>query len=146
MMVTNTTSRNWYQLLVMVLTVFWVADAWLSNSAQETITASFPAWSQSLWYGGLIAGALITAAGIMINTYVGLRVEQAGLLILTGLCIGYDIAFIAFAGRTNLAHILLVVPLIALFAVINFARARQIDLEIDTLRHGLRRLASPEAT
>lgn len=138
--------RNWYQLLIMVLTVFWVVTAWASGSAQESITASFPTWSQNLWYGGLVIGAVIAAVGIIVNTYAGLRIEQAGLLLLTGICIGFDIAFVAFASRASLAHIVLVVPLVALFAVINFIRARQIDREIDTVRHGLRKLAGPEPT
>lgn len=138
--------RNWYQLMLMILTVFWVVMAWASGSAQESITATFPTWSQNLWYGGLFVGALLTAAGIILDTYVGLRVEQAGLFILVGICIGYDMAFLGFAYRGGLVHILTVGPLIALYAVINFARARQIDKQIDALSHGLQRLAAPEPT
>lgn len=145
-MMTTTTGRNWYQLLLMVLTMFWVLTAWLSGSAGEAITASFPAWSQALWYGGLTLGALVTAAGIIAGTFTGMLIEKAGLYVLVGICAGYDVAFLAFAGRANPVHVILIVALIALYTVINFARARQIDKEIDTLKHGLRKLAAPEAT
>lgn len=136
------TGRNWYQLMLMVLTVFWAATAWLSNSTNETITASFPWWSQSLWYFGLIAGAAVTAVGIIMHTVTGLLVEKSGLFILVGICAGYDVAFLAFAGRADPGHVILIVALIALYAVINFARARQIHKAILDLKHGLRKLAA----
>jgi hypothetical protein len=137
-----TTGRNWYQLLLMVLTVFWVATAWMSGSTDQSITASFPWWSRSLWYFGLTIGAAVTAVGIIMHTFTGLLVEKAGLFILVGICAGYVVAFLAFAGRADPVHVISIVALIALYAAINIARARQIHRDIVGLKHGLRKLAA----
>jgi hypothetical protein len=128
----------------MVLTVFWVATAWLSGSSGEVITASFPTWSQALWYGGLTVGAVVVATGIILHNFTGLLVEKSGLLVLIGICTGYGVAFLAFADRAGIVHVILIVSLIALYAGINWARVRQIYKEIRTLKHGLQKLAAPE--
>jgi hypothetical protein len=139
-----TTGRNWYQLMLMVLTIFWVVTAWVSNNAGQAITASFPVWSQTLWYGGLVVGALVTTIGIVLHNFIGLLVEKSGLLALVGICAGYSVAFLSFAGRAGIVHVILIVALIALYAGINWARVWQINKEIHTLKLGLRKLATPE--
>lgn len=84
-----------------------------------------------------------------LHNLAGLRIEQAALLWLAGLCGFYGVIFLAHAGRAELGHVLYVVPLVLAFAAVNLVRARQITREIDQARQGLRRLGDvlnrPEA-
>ncbi|MGH3776503.1 MAG: hypothetical protein ACRDRR_12365 [Pseudonocardiaceae bacterium] len=53
-----TEGRNYHGAYLMLLTVAFATTAWLSRSEQQVIAATFRAWSQHLWYGGLVGGAL----------------------------------------------------------------------------------------
>lgn len=142
-----TAGRNWYQVFLMALTAGWAIYSWMSGSAGETITATFPAWSQGLWYICLILGSVMALFGVALGTVTGLLVEQSGLFILAGICSGYGLAFLAFAGRADPAHVAYSVSLVLVYAVVNLARARQIHKDIASLKRGLRKLAAaPEAT
>lgn len=134
--------RNWHEVYLLVLTVVFAGIAGASRSEQQTIAATFPAWSQYLWYGGLATGALLALAGIALHTVTGMLIEGAALIGLAGLCSAYGAAFLAYAGRADLFHAVFVVAFVAAYAGVNLARARQVRREVDTFRAELRRLAA----
>lgn len=140
--------RSWYQVYLLVLTVLWAAAGWFTGSDGRVIAETFPAWSRHLWYGGLVAGAVLALVGIALHTVVGLLVERVALFVLAGLCGAYGLAFLAYAGRADVGHVLYVVPLVLAYAAVNLVRARQIRRELDQTHRELRRLAdalNPEA-
>lgn len=139
-----TTGRNWYQVYLLVLTMVFVGSAWLSGGEGQVIAATFPAWSQYLWYGGLLIGAAAALVGIGLGTVVGLLIERAALFWLAGLCGAYGMAFLAFSSRSDVFHAVYVVTFVALFALANLTRARAIRRDIDRLRWTLRRLGDTE--
>lgn len=134
------TGRNWYEMYLMVLTLLFAISAWATGSSQETLTATFPIWSQNLWYGGLVISAIVVLIGITMNTLTGLLIERAALLFLTGICVGYGLVFFAVASRTSALHAVYVVVLVLAYAVVNVARALQINGELTRIRYGLNQL------
>lgn len=136
------TGRNWHGAYLAVLTVLFALEAWLSGSQQQVIAATFPAWSRHLWYGGLITGALLVLAGIVLHTVTGLLIERAALFVLAALCGAYGLAFLAASTRAGAdpGHLVYAVVLVLAFAGVNLLRARQIRREIDQTRSELRRL------
>lgn len=82
----------------------FVGGSWATGSQDQVITATFPSWSQQLWYGGLLLGALIALIGIALHTVAGLLIERGALFWLSGLCAAYGCAFLASAGRAGAFH------------------------------------------
>lgn len=142
----TTSGRNWHEIYLLVLTVAFATSGVLTQSSGQVITATFPSWGQRLWYGGLIIGALVALAGIVLHSVTGLLVERAALLGLAGLCGAYGLAFLATASRAGLFHAVFVVVLVGAYALVNLARAVQVRRDIDALRTDLQKLAAPEAT
>jgi hypothetical protein len=138
--------RNWYEVYLMVLTVLFVVSAWSTDSARETLTATFPVWSQNLWYGGLIVSATLVLTGIVLGTVTGLMIERAALLVLTGLCVGYGLVFFAVAGRGSASHGIYVVVLVLAYAAVNITRAFQINTDLRQIRSSLHQLAERPVT
>ncbi len=77
-----TAGRNWYEAYLMLLTAAFAVSAWATGSEAQVIAATFPAWSQYLWYGGLTAGAVLALAGIALGTVPGLLLERGALFCL----------------------------------------------------------------
>jgi uncharacterized membrane protein len=142
----NSIGRNWHEVYLLVLTILFAVTGWLTDSKEQIITATFPAWAQSFWYGGLAAGAVLALVGIALHTLTGLLVERAGLFALAGLCGAYGLTFGALAGRVDPVHSVAITLLVFAFAAVNLARAGQIRREVNGVRHDLRKLASPEVT
>ena len=44
--------RNWFEVYMMTLTAAFAVSAWATASAQQSIAATFPAWSQHIWVRG----------------------------------------------------------------------------------------------
>lgn len=132
--------RNWYEVYLMVLTLLFAISAWTTGSSQETLIATFPIWSQNLWYGGLVVSALAVLAGIVMNTLTGLLIERAALLILTGICAGYGLVFFAVSSRTSALHASYVVVLVLAYAAVNVTRALQVGSELTRIRRELSQL------
>lgn len=80
-----TAGRNWHGAYLAVLTVVFALEAWLSGSQQQVIAATFPGLARNLWYGGLIAGAVLVLIGVTLHTVTGLLIERAALFLLAGL-------------------------------------------------------------
>jgi hypothetical protein len=142
--------RNWHEVYLLVLTVAFAAMAWATGSQEQTIAGTFPAWSQQLWYGGLVVGAVVGLLGIALHTLTGMLIERAALLGLSGLCAAYGAAFLAHASRADLFHAVFVVVFVAAYAVVNLARACQVRREINQVRAQLQwiaavRSAAPES-
>lgn len=135
------TGRNWHEIYLLVLTIGFALSGWLTSSSEQVITASYPVWSQFVWYGGLIAGASIALVGIALHTLTGLLIERAALFGIAGLCGAYGMAFLATAGRADPFHAVFVVVLVGVYAAINLARAFQVRRDIDQIRLGLQKLA-----
>ncbi|MGH3987823.1 MAG: hypothetical protein ACRDTZ_10945 [Pseudonocardiaceae bacterium] len=133
--------RNWYEVYLLVLAVMWVATAWLTGSADQTIVRTFPSWSQHLWYGGLLVGVMVALLGITLASVAGLLVERAALFWLAGLCMAYGLAFWAAADRSDPYHAAYVVVFVLGFAAVNLARATQIRSAVDAKRAALRKMA-----
>lgn len=125
-------ARHRHEVYLLVLTMAFARMAWASDSAERTIVATYPAWSQAIWYG-LIRGALLALVGIAWRSLNGLLLEGAALA-LAGLCGSYGFAFLIHAGRADLSHVVFVVAFVAVFAAVNLARARQIGTEITARR------------
>lgn len=136
--------RNWYQVYLLVLTMVFVGGSWATGNEDQVITATFPSWSQYLWYGGLLTGALVALVGIALNTVVGLLIERGALFWLSGLCASYGCAFLAFAGRADAFHAVYVVTFVLTFASVNLVRTRQVRHDVDAMRAQLQRLAPLE--
>lgn len=132
--------RNWYQIYLLVLTMVFVGFAWATGSESQVITATFPGFMQVIWYGGLLAGALVTLVGIAMHTVTGFLIERGALFWLAGLCTAYGLAFMAYAAQADPFHAAYVVVFVLAFAAVNLARARQIRGDIDKMRADLRRL------
>lgn len=122
--------RHWHEALLLVLAVAFAAQAWASGSEQQTITATYPAWAQAIWYGGLILGSLVALVGIIWHGHTGLLIERAALLGLAGVSASYGLAFLIHSGRADLFHAVYVVVFVGAFAAVNIARAQQIRREI----------------
>lgn len=137
--------RNWYQVYLLTLAMVFVGGAWATGSEAQVIAATFPSWSQALWYGGLLTGSLVALAGIGMNTVTGFLIERGAMFWLAGLCGCYGLAFLAFAGRADTFHAVYVVSFVLAFALVNLVRARQIRHDVDRMRAQLRCLAPPEA-
>lgn len=50
--------RNWHEVYLLVLAIVFVGASRLTGGEGQVIAATFPAWSQHLWYGGLLVGSV----------------------------------------------------------------------------------------
>lgn len=139
-----TTSRNWYEVFLLVLTALWAVSGWVTSSEGQQIALTFPPWARDLWYGGLLFCALAALMGVAMAGVTGLMVERGALFVLAGLCGCYGLVFFARAGVADPLHAAYVVVLVLAYAGVNLARAVQIRRELDLVRHGLRHLAGTE--
>lgn len=141
---TGGSGRNWYQVYLLVLTMVFVGGSWVTGSAGQVITATFPSWSQYLWYGGLLLGAVVALVGIALHSVTGLLIERGALFWLAGLCAAYGCAFLAFAERADIFHAVFVVTFVLTFALVNLVRAWQVRRDVDAILAQLRYLQSSE--
>lgn len=101
-----------------MLTVAFSVSSWASGSRDQVIAATFPSWSQYLWHGGLIMGAVLALVGLALHTVAGLLVERGARFWLAGLYGCYGVEFLAFAGRADLGHAVYVVVLVNAYALV----------------------------
>lgn len=156
--------RNWHEAYLLMLSVLYGVGGLVSGQSSKAIDATFPAWGALGWYIGLITGAALGLAGIILETSsvdqepppptmlvkrlrrwrTGLILERSSMRLLVGLCTAYVLGALATSSITQVTAAF-GASLVAAFALANFARARQISRRLPKVEAALRVLADPGA-
>lgn len=137
-------TRNYYEIFLLFLTVGFAATWGLMNNGE--VTSVFPAWARTIWFTGLAIGAVLAVGGEIIFTNAALAIERAALLFLTGLIMAYTLAFVLIGVRiSSIGHVAYVAAALAIFAFVNYMRARQITQQVRAMCAVYSRLPSIEA-
>lgn len=105
-----------------------------------SIEDAFPGHLQALWYAGLCVGGVIGLLGITKSGITGALIEQAAMLLLTGIMLSFAVAAVGHTGIQALPAGLILTG----FSVANAVRARQIHQDLQILRGHLRSLPPRE--
>jgi hypothetical protein len=83
--------RNVFEVFLMLLAIMSGLTGLFEPTPVTPVPGEplLPIWGRLIWYGGLVLGGLITLSGLSIGLPHGLRVEQAGLLLLVGSGLSY---------------------------------------------------------
>lgn len=132
--------RNWFEAYLLVLALGSGTQGLLGRGGSRTVEASFPAWGQYLWFGGLLAGSLLALAGVALASVVGTLLERAALFLLAGLSGGYTIGAVVLC-VVDTGPSAYATTLVAGFGLLCLTRTRQIRSDLDARRQALRKLA-----
>jgi hypothetical protein len=119
------------------------------NTQASSIAESFPGNTRFLWYLGILTGGVVSLTGIVVQTTVGhsepgyvtvikrivtgALIEQAGMILLTGIMVAFSFAAFAKTGVPAISGVLILGGL----GVANLVRAWQIHQDIMILRREL---------
>jgi len=91
--------RNPFEVLLLVACAMaGVIGLVAPNASANAITAALPHWEVLCWYSGLLAGGVISLAGVFARGVTSLFVERVGIILLACLMLAYALALFAQVG------------------------------------------------
>jgi hypothetical protein len=127
-------ARNSHEVFLLVAALLsGIVGLALPGSHGRAVVAAFPGWFQTLWYAGLLAGAVLSMIGVLRGDVVGALVERGGQLILAGFSTAYAAGLAIFAGLPASPAAFITVA----FGAACFLRSVQIKSSVRALREGL---------
>jgi len=91
--------RNPFEVLMLCACAIAGAAGLIAPAASSNaITATLPHWEVVCWYSGLLAGGVISLAGVFARGVTSLLVERVGIILLACLMLAYALALFVQVG------------------------------------------------
>jgi len=91
--------RNPFEVLLLCACAVAGAIGLIAPGASaNAITATLPHWEVLCWYSGLLAGGVVSLAGVFARGVTSLLVERVGIIILACLMLAYALALFTQVG------------------------------------------------